>query len=263
MKCKFLLFSIFTCGSIFGQKTVSVSVEAGLGPKAKNVFDSAYVNPRHQNTRLIGISFNVDEIRCFRSRFFLGMSIRNSIVFAADNWINSNDIMPGSSLPKTGKKFLTGSYGVYTLKSSLFCPVSFAPLHKSGRNIQVAYSPELAIYWPITDYRVNTQVFNPVTGFVYTLYDGISDFKKGEMAYTRFALKFEHNFSVRIKFKVFRRNMMGADFCYHIGAKNLEETRLIFYPSLPQFRAKIHYSQNNNYCSLAFRYYFEKRKLKK
>lgn len=261
MKLILFCFIYFSFFQTFSQTPISVAVELGIGPKAKNKFDSSFVNPEHQNTRLMAASFTLDSLFSISKNLKIGLTVRNAISFTADGWSNFNDLMPGSDLPQTGKKFLPGSYDFYTLKSSLQCNIGTSFLLKPA--IRFVYSPEVSVYWPITDYKVNSQVFNPLTGFVYTLYDGVRDFKQGEMATTRAAVKFENSFSIYSKFNLFNKSVFGFDFTYHIGTKKVETTYLTFYPDIPQYRAKIHYSQNNSYTSVAIRYYFQHYKRKR
>lgn len=264
LSMKLFLFILATFGIEIGnsQSGISVSVEFGLSPKAKNVMDSSYVNPGHRNSRLLAATFSLDDVIKFNNRGSLGVSVRNSIIFSSDGWTNGNDI-DGSGLPLTGKRFYTGVYDFYNLKSSV--GLNFKYRINSGKINSLAFliSPEIAAYWPVEDNRINVQVFDPVTGYVYTLYDGIIDYKRGINGYTRVAFKLENTFTLLYTKKIFKTHQAGFEFNYHLGPKNLEVTRVIFYPDFPQFRAKVHYSHNNNYCSFAFRYYFAKPARKK
>ncbi len=238
----------------------SIGLEGGVSPRAKNVMDSGYVNPPQKRNQVLGLNL-LWEYRKFKEvPIELAFGIRSAVYFKNDGWIFDFD--PATDLPRTGKKFTGGNAfnSFYTLKNSLQLFGKYIIGERKGNKLYFYYAPELGIYWPLTDNRMLSKYYNVYNGNNYIVYEGWEDYYGGVEAKSRVELRFENTIGLSYKFKISQKNQMAVDLNFHKGSKPILRTDLTFYPTLPQFTAKIHYVQNNDYLTLGVRYYFTKEK---
>ncbi|MBP6215347.1 MAG: hypothetical protein KA399_04030 [Chitinophagaceae bacterium] len=249
---------------VFAQNNTffSIGLEGGVTPKAKTIFDSSYVNLPHKRNQVVALNLFWEKAIDSAKRFELGVGLRNAVYFVQDGWSNTDMDPANNGFPRNGKDFATlrnGFGALFDLKTSLSVLFRYCFLQDSKYRFYIGILPDISVYWPNPEGSRLFQVFNQ-TGVLYTVYEGYTDFYKGkDDGHNSYDIKIENTFTLGCKLKASKRTILGIDLNYHIGTKKLERTDLTFYPDLPQFTAKVHYSQNNNYLSLGIRYFFNKK----
>ena len=260
MKLVLILISFLPIVAHTQQKPkFSIGIEAGVTPKAKNIMDSGYVDLPQKRNQVLALNVLMEKSFGHSTRFEWGIGLRNAIYFTQDFWTNTDkDTNTGYLIPGPHFANLRNGFGdFFTLKSSLQFTIKYYFFKGKMTNYSIAYIPELSMYWPNLEGPRSMKVFNQ-TGVIYTIYEGYGDFYKGRNGYSTVDFKIENTFSLGSKIKISKRTIIGFDLNYHIGTKKLERTDLVFYPDVPQYTAKMHYSKSNNYLSLGIRYFLDK-----
>lgn len=262
MLFSYVHFASFFCYAQSKKSTFSVSLEAGLSPKSKNIFDSGYVNPPQRNPRQFSIN-TTWEYKPINQKINYGISIKNTIVLTSFGWAMFNDIDRNTNLPITGKYFEKNSFSFQSMKLMVSGIGSYLLYKNSKIETKVSILPSFTLYYPLVQEYFLGQPTNILYIFnslgTLKVIEGYEIVTNSKNAVANPKVRPEIGISLNQKYKLKSKRTFGVDLNFHFAPSKLYSEYLTFYPELPQFRAKIHYTLNNSYTSIAIRYFFIKK----
>ncbi len=265
IKYKTLLLLLFLFNNFFCQKRKSIfsaSIEVGLSPKSINIIDSGNVNPPQRNPRQLSINLNW-EYKPLNKKINLGLNIKNTVVKTSFGWAYFNDIDKTIYLPITGKNFEKNVFTFQLMKLMVSGVVNYKLIENEKRKVSISVMPSLTLYYPMVQeywFGSPTNQSTLITPFgLLKVIEGYEYVVNSRDAKVNFKVRPEISLMGSYILKLKNKRQFAIDLTSHFAPSKLYSEYVTFYPELPQFRAKIHYSLNNSYNSIAVRYFFIKK----